>query len=738
MGGEKKETFYVAGMSCAGCATNVEVTLSKQEGVKEAKVNFASSTVLVEYDEARTSPQALQKAVQAAGYDLIIEEEEKNEVEERQEAEYRRLKKRTWGAILLALPVFIIGMFFMHMPYGNWIMLGFTLPVLTIFGRSFFVNAWKQLKHGHANMDTLVAVSTGVAFLFSLFNTLYPQYWTNQGIEAHVYYEAVAVIIALILLGRLMESRAKANTSTAIRKLIGLQPQTVVRVSDDGRETEIPIKVVQAGDLLLVKPGDKIPVDGTVQTGHSFVDESMITGEPVPTEKVSGSKVFAGTINQKGSFRFMAERVGNETILAHIIKMVQEAQGSKAPVQRLVDKIAGIFVPVVIGIALLTFGIWMLAGGEQAFTHALLTSVTVLVIACPCALGLATPTAIMVGIGKGAQHNILIKDAESLEMLHRVKAVVLDKTGTLTEGKPEVRNIFWYSEAKLNKWMPVLLHLESKSEHPLADAVVKYLLERGITSDLTGEFESLTGRGIKGTVGGETYWVGNYRLMEANGILRTAEQQQQAEELQLSGTTVIYFADHRQILAIIAIADRIKAGAESAVRQLQSQGIEVYMLTGDNALTARAVADSIGLKHYRAEVMPSDKSDFVKELQAQGKLVAMVGDGINDSQALAQADVSIAMGQGTDIAIDVAKITLITSDLNAIPKAVTLSRQTAAAIRQNLFWAFIYNLIGIPLAAGILYPCCGFLLNPMIAAAAMAFSSVSVVGNSLRIKAKKI
>lgn len=738
MGGEKKETFYVAGMSCAGCATNVEVTLSKQEGVKEAKVNFASSTVLVEYDEARTSPQALQKAVQAAGYDLIIEEEEKNEVEERQEAEYRRLKKRTWGAILLALPVFIIGMFFMHMPYGNWIMLGFTLPVLTIFGRSFFVNAWKQLKHGHANMDTLVAVSTGVAFLFSLFNTLYPQYWTNQGIEAHVYYEAVAVIIALILLGRLMESRAKANTSTAIRKLIGLQPRTVVRVSDDGSETEIPIKIVQAGDLLLVKPGDKIPVDGTVQTGHSFVDESMITGEPVPTEKVSGSKVFAGTINQKGSFRFMAERVGNETVLAHIIQMVQEAQGSKAPVQRLVDKIAGIFVPVVIGIALLTFGIWMLAGGEQAFTNALLTSVTVLVIACPCALGLATPTAIMVGIGKGAQHNILIKDAESLEMLHRVKAVVLDKTGTLTEGKPEVRNIFWYSEAKLNKWMPVLLHLESKSEHPLADAVVKYLLERGIISDLTGEFESLTGRGIKGRVGGETYLVGNYRLMEANDILRTAEQRQQAEELQLSGTTVIYFADHRQILAIIAIADRIKAGAESAVRQLQSQGIEAYMLTGDNALTARAVADSIGLKHYRAEVMPSDKSDFVKELQAQGKLVAMVGDGINDSQALAQADVSIAMGQGTDIAIDVAKITLITSDLNAIPKAVTLSRQIAAAIRQNLFWAFIYNLIGIPLAAGILYPCCGFLLNPMIAAAAMAFSSVSVVGNSLRIKAKKI
>lgn len=736
--GEKKETFYVVGMSCAGCATNVEMTLSKQKGVKEAKVNFASSTVWVVYQEEETNPLELQKAVQAAGYDLIVEEEEKNEIEERQEAEYRQLKRRTVGALLLALPVFIIGMFFMHMPYGNWIMLVFTLPVLTIFGRRFFVNAWRQLKHGHANMDTLVAVSTGVAFLFSLFNTLYPQYWTNQGIEAHVYYEAVAVIIALILLGRLMESRAKANTSTAIRKLIGLQPQTVIRVAEDGSETEVPIKIVQAGDLLLVKPGDKIPVDGTVQEGHSFVDESMITGEPVPTEKVSGSKVFAGTINQKGSFRFMAEKVGNETLLAHIIKMVQEAQGSKASVQRLVDKIAGIFVPVVIGIAILTFGIWMFAGGEQAFTHALLTSVTVLVIACPCALGLATPTAIMVGIGKGAQHNILIKDAESLEMLYRVRAIVLDKTGTITEGRPEVRDILWHPDAEERKWMPVLLHLESKSEHPLAEAVVKYLIEKGIRSSLSGTFESLTGQGVKGTVDGETYWIGNYRLLEANGILRTEEQREQADSLQLSGTTVVYFANRRQVLALIALADRIKAGSESAVHQLQAQGIEVYMLTGDNAVTARAVADRIGIKHYRAEMMPSDKSDFIKELQSQGKWVAMVGDGINDSQALAQADVSIAMGQGTDIAMDVAKITLITSDLNTIPKAVALSRQTAAAIRQNLFWAFIYNLIGIPLAAGILYPCCGFLLNPMIAAAAMAFSSVSVVGNSLRIKAKKI
>ena len=735
----EKKSFYVIGMSCAGCAANIQQALSERKGVIEARVNFAASDVIVEYNPTLVSDKDLQKTVQEAGYDLLLENEtEPEQAEILQREAYDKLHRKTIGALLLSLPVFVIGMFFMHMPYGNWTMLGFTLPVLLVFGRDFFINAWRQLKHGHANMDTLVAVSTGVAFLFSLFNTLWPTYWTDRGLEAHIYYEAAAVIIALILLGRLLESRAKSNTSTAIRKLIGLQPKEVIRILEDGTEQVIPIKAVQPGDILLVKPGDKIPVDGSVTEGVSFVDESMITGEPVPVEKVTGTHVYTGTINQKGSFKFMAEKVGSETILAQIIKMVQEAQGSKAPVQQLVDRIAAIFVPAVIGIAALTFIGWMIAGGELAFTHALLTSVTVLVIACPCALGLATPTAIMVGIGKGAENNILIRDAQSLEQLCKVQAVVLDKTGTITEGKPVVTDIFWNPGIDLRHSMEVLLFMESRSEHPLADAVVLHLTEEGIKTNLKGEFNSLTGQGIQGVINGESYFVGNRRLLEMNGISRESEQAEQADACSLEGKTVVYFADSKQVLALIVIADRMKPGSVKAIERLQAEGIEVYMLTGDNRITARAVADSIGLKHFKAEVMPSDKADFVKELQQQGKIVAMAGDGINDSQALAQADVSIAMGKGSDIAIDVAKITLITSDLNAIPKAWALSKQTVAAIRQNLFWAFIYNLIGIPLAAGILYPCCGFLLNPMIAAAAMAFSSVSVVTNSLRIKAKKI
>lgn len=735
---EQKKIFYVVGMMCAGCASTVENTVAGQKGVKEARVNFAASTVMVDYDAEEVTPSDLHEAVRAAGYDLLIGEEDENRVEDIQQKEFRVLKRNTLGAILLSLPVFVIGMFFMHMPYGDWIMLFFTLPVLLIFGRSFYMNAWSQLKHGRANMDTLVAVSTGIAFLFSLFNTFYPEYWTSRGLEAHVYYEASSVIIALILLGRLLESRAKNNTSSAIRKLMGLQPEMVVRISEDGSEHEIPVKAVQVGDVLLVKPGERIPVDGTVREGVSYVDESMITGESLPVEKVSGAKVYTGTINQKGSFYFVAERVGSETVLAHIIKMVQEAQGSKAPVQRLVDKIAGIFVPVVIGIALLTFAVWMLVGGEQAFTHALLTSVTVLVIACPCALGLATPTAVMVGIGKGAEHNILIKDAEGLELLYKTTAVVLDKTGTITEGRPVVTGLLWREGADVGKFAPVLMYLESKSEHPLADAVAAYLSEEGVKGGLTGTFESVTGQGVKGRVGGQEFRVGNKRLMDECGIALTPAQAEAADAYRMKGNTVVYFAGEGEVLAIIAIADRIKESSACAVARLRKAGIKVYMLTGDNEMTARAVAEQVGLEEYRAEVMPSDKADFVKSLQSRGEVVAMVGDGINDSQALAQADVSIAMGKGSDIAMDVAKITLITSDLNAIPEALGLSRRTVKTIRQNLFWAFIYNVIGIPVAAGVLYPCCGFLLNPMIAAAAMAFSSVSVVTNSLRLKAGKM
>ena len=734
-----KETFQVLGMSCAVCALNVETTLGAQEGVYEAKVNFAGSTVLVDYNPQVITPVELQKAVEAAGYELVVENTEDTDQADRlQREEFLALKRKTIGAIVLAIPVFVIGMFFMHMPYGNWIMLAFTIPVMAFFGRDFFVHAYMQLKHGRANMDTLVAVSTGVAFLFSLFNTIWPEYWTSRGLEAHVYYEAAAVIIALILLGRLLEAKAKFSTSTAIKKLMGLQPKTVTKILADGSEEEVPIREVAVGDVLVVKPGEKIPVDGEVTEGASFVDESMITGESIPVEKVKGQPVYAGTINEKGSFRFRADKVGGETVLANIIRMVQEAQGSKAPVQKLVDRIAGIFVPVVMGIAVITFIVWMLIGGDLAFTHALLTSITVLVIACPCALGLATPTAIMVGIGKGAEHNILIKDAESLELMYRVNAIVLDKTGTITEGKPVVTDIHWTPGSEDERYPSILLEIERRSEHPLADAVVQKFKEKVVNEISVSDFENQTGKGVTAKVGDKVYLVGNRALLEVSHVILDDDNEKLAVRWEGDGKTVVFFAGESRVLALVAIADKIKESSRQAVTTLHEKGIDVYMLTGDNALTARAVADQVGIRHFKAEVMPGEKANFVEALQYEGKVVAMVGDGINDSQALAQADVSIAMGKGSDIAMDVAKVTLITSDLNVIPRAIVLSHQTVRAIRQNLFWAFIYNIIGIPLAAGVLYGINGFLLNPMIAAAAMAFSSVSVVTNSLRIKWKKL
>ncbi|WP_321001847.1 heavy metal translocating P-type ATPase [Butyricimonas paravirosa] len=734
-----KETFQVLGMSCAVCALNVETTLGAQEGVYEAKVNFAGSTVLVDYNPQVITPVELQKAVEAAGYELVVENTEDTDQADRlQREEFLALKRKTIGAIVLAIPVFVIGMFFMHMPYGNWIMLAFTIPVMAFFGRDFFVHAYMQLKHGRANMDTLVAVSTGVAFLFSLFNTIWPEYWTSRGLEAHVYYEAAAVIIALILLGRLLEAKAKFSTSTAIKKLMGLQPKTVTKILADGSEEEVPIREVAVGDVLVVKPGEKIPVDGEVTEGASFVDESMITGESIPVEKVKGQPVYAGTINEKGSFRFRADKVGGETVLANIIRMVQEAQGSKAPVQKLVDRIAGIFVPVVMGIAVITFIVWMLIGGDLAFTHALLTSITVLVIACPCALGLATPTAIMVGIGKGAEHNILIKDAESLELMYRVNAIVLDKTGTITEGKPVVTDIYWTPGSEDERYPSILLEIERRSEHPLADAVVQKFKEKVVNEISVSDFENQTGKGVTAKVGDKVYLVGNRALLEVSHVILDDDNEKLAVRWEGDGKTVVFFAGEGRVLALVAIADKIKESSRQAVATLHEKGIDVYMLTGDNALTARAVADQVGIRHFKAEVMPGEKANFVEALQHEGKVVAMVGDGINDSQALAQADVSIAMGKGSDIAMDVAKVTLITSDLNVIPRAIALSHQTVRAIRQNLFWAFIYNIIGIPLAAGVLYGINVFLLNPMIAAAAMAFSSVSVVTNSLRIKWKKL
>ncbi|QJB32078.1 copper-translocating P-type ATPase [Chitinophaga oryzae] len=734
-----KETYPVLEMTCAACAVSVESMLGSVEGVNAAGVNFANQSAWVEYNPAVTSPEKLRDAVRSVGYDIVIEKENQDEIKEAaQQAHYKAVKQRTIWASVLSLPIVIIGMFFMDMPYGNWIMMALSTPVVFFLGRSFFINAWKQARHGKANMDTLVALSTGIAWIFSAFNTIYPDFWHQRGLHAHVYFEAAAVVIAFISLGKLLEERAKSNTSSAIKKLIGLQPKTVLLVDAAGNTREVPISTVKVSDILLVKPGEKIPVDGTVTAGDSYVDESMITGEPVPVLKKEGEAVFAGTINQKGSFRFKADKVGADTLLAHIIKMVQEAQGSKAPVQKLVDKIAGIFVPVVIGIAILTFITWMVFGGDNAFTHALLTSVTVLVIACPCALGLATPTAIMVGVGKGAENNILIKDAESLELAHKVNAIILDKTGTITEGKPVVTDLLYVDDHQKEADQAVLFALEQQSEHPLAAAIAQHLQQAGTKAVALSAFESVTGQGVKGSYNGETYFAGNKKLLQENGVALDSKSATLAQSLQAAAKTVIYFARGKQIVAVVAIADRIKESSAAAIAALQRQGIEVYMLTGDNQQTAAAVAQQVGITQYFAEVMPSFKATFVQQLQEKGKTVAMVGDGINDSQALAQADVSIAMGKGSDIAMDVAKMTLITSDLNSIPKALKLSGKTVATIKQNLFWAFIYNVIGIPVAAGILFPAYGFLLDPMIAGAAMALSSVSVVSNSLRLKTAKL
>ncbi len=733
----------VLGMTCAACALSVESMIGSQLGVEKAEVNYATQSVKILYHPDQVQPETFQKAVQATGYDLIVDAEGgKEKQEETQRSNYEALKRRVIAATILTLPIVAIGMFFMDqsggpitLPNANYYMLILSAPVLFVFGKNFFINAFKQARFGRANMDTLVALSTGIAYLFSVFNTLYPEFWHRRGLHPHVYFEAAAVVIVFIMLGKLLEEKAKSNTSSAIKKLIGLQPKTVLLITGSG-EKEVPVSDVCIGDRILVRSGEKIPVDGRVYEGSSYVDESMISGEPVPVLKNEGENVFAGTINQKGSFRFTAEKVGGETMLAQIIKMVQDAQGSKAPVQKLVDKIAGIFVPVVIVIALLSMLIWVLFGGEHAFTQGILAMVTVLVIACPCALGLATPTAIMVGIGKGAENGILIKDAEALELGHRVNTVVLDKTGTLTKGMPEVTNLIWQegTETDRETLIEVFFALEQHSEHPLAEAIVAYLKQEMNNTVKISGFNSLTGKGVQADFQGKTYSAGSHKLLNDLQIPIDKDLQQQVDELQQQAKTVIYFADQTRILAIASIADQIKEGSVNAIKELQARNIAVYMLTGDNEQTAAAVAAQTGITDFKAEVLPSDKAEFVKQLQAEGKIVAMIGDGINDSQALAQADVSIAMGKGSDIAIDVAKITLLSSDLLQVPKALRLSKVTIRTIRENLFWAFIYNVIGIPIAAGILYPVNGFLLNPMIAGAAMALSSVSVVSNSLRLK----
>jgi Cu2+-exporting ATPase len=734
------KNYPVTGMHCASCAVRTETMVKKLPGIKNASVNYADTSLWVEFFPGEINPSEMKKAIQSLGYDLIIDEANTQELKE--EAQYSQLKKlriNTTGAAVFSVPLLVIAMFLMNIPYANFIMMALAVPVLFWFGRQFPQGAWKQLKHGSATMDTLVALSTGIAFFYSAVVTLFPNLINKPGIHGHVYFEASAVIITFILLGRFLEEKAKSNTSSALKNLIGLQSKKVIVVSENGEEKEIPVEEVFPGDTLLVKPGNKIPVDGTVVSGSSFVDESMITGEPVPAEKSEGLKVFAGTINQKGSFIFRAERVGSYTLLGQIIRMVREAQGSKAPVQHLVDKIAGIFVPVVIIIAILSGAAWFISGVENSLTHSLLAVVTVLIIACPCALGLATPTAIMVGIGKGAENGILIKDAESLENSFKINSMVLDKTGTITLGEPVVRGLEWAGGTDIERNKNILYAIQKKSEHPLSEPVVRYLETEGkrINQEITG-VESLTGRGIQAKAGNELYYIGNRKLMEEKNIFLNEDLQKIADGWQQEGRTISYFSDSRNVMCVTGISDTIKASSKEAIRQLHAFGIEVHMLTGDNEQSAKAIAGEAGVDSFRSEMLPQAKFDFIRQLQQEGKVVAMAGDGINDTQALAQADVSIAMGKGSDITMDVAKMTIISSDLTKIPQAIRLSRQTVRTIRQNLFWAFIYNIIGIPIAAGVLYPFTGFLLNPMIAGAAMALSSVSVVSNSLRLRLKKI
>lgn len=764
------EAFPVTGMSCAACASSVESILSHTKGVQQAEVNFATELVWVEYEES-LSPEDLHEALKKVGYGLLWSDDESgDELAEAQkkahEEYYYQVKTRTIASILLSIPVIIIGMGFMDWTPGRWISLVLSLPVLFYFGRHFYVNAWKQARHGQSNMDTLVALSTGIAFLFSLFNTLFPQVLLSRGYEVHVYYEAAVVIIAFVSLGKWLEERAKSNTSTALKKLMGLQPKNVhiwmakdsadrSSLSDNfdvqqGEEQVMPLKWVKEGQIIIVRPGEHVPVDGQVIFGESYVDESMITGEPIGVLKKKGERVYAGTINQKGSFYFIAEKVGKQTYLSQIISRVQQAQGSKAPVQKLVDRIAGVFVPVVLGIAVLSMVVWMVVGGQEMITQAILAAVAVLVIACPCALGLATPTAIMVGIGKGAEHQILIKDAQSLELAHKVDTVVLDKTGTLTQGRPALTDEKWFLdglEKEQSSVAAIIWAIEHQSEHPLSEAFLAHYQSHYNSSEdkiVLTRFESMTGKGVEAedqegnsyTLGSISYLRDRYKNQWNAEVLSSQEDQFRQWEGQAK--TVIGFVMNEELRALFALADPLKPTAKGGIDALGRQGLRVIMLSGDSSKTAEAVAKELGIEEVWAQMLPEQKADKIRALQAQGCIVAMVGDGINDSEALAAADVSVAMGQGSDIAMDVAKVTLISSDPGLLAKAFTLSHDTVRGIRQNLFWAFIYNIIGIPIAAGVLYPFNGFLLDPMIAGAAMAFSSVSVVTNSLRLKTKPL
>ncbi|MDM9384689.1 heavy metal translocating P-type ATPase [Chlorogloeopsis sp. ULAP01] len=740
-------TLKLRGMSCASCANNIEDAIRSVPGVEACSVNFGAEQVTVTYDSGKTDITAIQEAVDAAGYlaqpiqDDVLAPEDDTERRERQ-AENRKLTRKLWLSGIVSA-VLVIGslpaMTGLHIPFipmwlhNPWLQLVLTTPVLFWAGSEFFVNAWKALKRHTATMDTLVAIGTGTAYLYSLFPTFFPQWFINKGFNPDVYFEAAAVIIALILLGGLLQNRAKGKTSEAIRKLMGLQARTA-RVIRNDQEVDIPIAQVVVGDVILVRPGEKIPVDGEIIDGSSTIDEAMVTGESVPVKKQPGDEVIGATINKTGSFKFRATRVGKDTFLAQIVKLVQQAQGSKAPIQKLADQVTGWFVPAVIAIAILTFILWYNIMGNV--TMALITTVGVLIIACPCALGLATPTSIMVGTGKGAENGILIKGAESLELAHKLKTVVLDKTGTITQGKPTVTDFVTVNGTVNGNELNLLrlaASVERNSEHPLAEAVVNYAQSQGVELRDAQEFEAIAGSGVQGYVSNQWVQIGTHRWMRELGI-DTSALEEDWDRLEYLGKTAIWIAVNSKVQGIMGIADAVKPSSVNAIRTLQKMGLEVVMLTGDNRRTAEVIAREVGIKRVFAEVRPDQKAKTVEKIQSEGKIVAMVGDGINDAPALAQADVGMAIGTGTDVAIAASDITLISGDLHGIVTAIQLSRATIRNIRQNLFFAFIYNVAGIPIAAGILFPFFGWLLSPIIAGAAMAFSSVSVVTNALRLR----
>ncbi|MGA7935282.1 MAG: heavy metal translocating P-type ATPase [Kovacikia sp.] len=763
-------TLRLRGMSCASCATNIEKAIRSVAGVTGATVNFGAEQASVSYDPQQTNLEKIQNAVSQAGYSAFSLQDQELLTGEGTAEKIARLaescaltRKVITGGILSSLMMVGAMSTMLNLPFriqvleNSWVQLLLATPVLFWCGSDFFKNAWKALKHRTATMDTLVAIGTGTAYFYSLFVTIFPGFLSTQGLMPHVYYETAAVIITLISLGRLFEHRARSQTSEAIRKLIGLQAREA-RIIRHGQEMEVPIQDVQIEDVVVVRPGEKIPVDGEVVEGSSTIDESMVTGESVPVKKQPGDQVIGATLNKTGSFKLRATRVGKDTVLAQIVQLVQQAQGSKAPIQRLADQVTGWFVPAVITIALLTFIIWFIVVGN--LTLALMTTVSVLIIACPCALGLATPTSVMVGTGKGAEYGILIKDAESLELAHKIRTIVLDKTGTLTQGKPTVTDFVTTDGAEYSQELKLIClaaSLEQNSEHPLAEAIVRYAQSQEVALTDGKAFEAIAGSGVQGEVSGHLIHIGTQRWMQELNIATQALQQAQ-DKLEALGKTVIWIAIDGQVQGIMGISDALKSSSAAAVRALQQLGLEVVMLTGDNYPTAATIAREVGIQRVLAGVRPDQKTSVIAALQRGDRelgkagsteyrdaplslslhsthhIVAMVGDGINDAPALAQADVGIAIGTGTDVAIAASDITLISGDLQSIVTAIQLSRATMQNIRQNLFFAFIYNIAGIPIAAGILFPLFGWLLNPMIAGGAMAFSSVSVVTNALRLR----